>query len=175
MSSLADHLSYEALWDGLGVLEDAREGLHAALRESYFALSSAQWVEECRGRLIAYEAVPLAEGAVRPTVGLVRSTIPKNAEETNTEKKEEEAEVSWEIEQLYGASNSVDANHTHAEDSKNDEQRSEPFRDSIFLFSAAPSEELRHCQQLFQRVLEHVVNVDRAQNAALRVASNLEV
>ncbi|CCW64064.1 unnamed protein product [Phytomonas sp. EM1] len=158
MSALDEDAPYEALWEALGQLEDARAALHDRLRAARFAFSTTQAVEERRGRLLAYEAVPVAAGVVRPTRGLRSRRDHNNNNDSNND---DDDGVSWVVDPLPGP--------------EGGEGEDGSAMDPICYFSAAPSEELRDCQRLFRQVLEDVVVVDRAQKAVLRIAANLPV
>lgn len=142
-------------FDSLAKLEETREALHTALREAAFQYSATQRLEEQRGHLLGFEAVPTDEGTLSATCVVERCDAGEDHDGS--------PEGCWKL--VAEDPQPLPSSSPPAAPGKNPEQRSSA--DVLYYFSAAPSHDLRECQRLYREALKWAVATVNAQESAL--------
>lgn len=181
---MATETEFDAILSSLAVVESAREKLHARLQAAHFELSTAQRLEEQRGHLLSFEALPTASGSLAPLITIrgMRGTG------NDADDKEEEEDMYMELASVGPSSRSETttikkpkdgedekpsgSRHEGSSSSGGDEEAAEfPVgEDPVYYISAAPSRELRAVQNAFQDVVRLAVAVAAAQRTLLAQA-----
>ncbi|CAD2220312.1 hypothetical protein AGDE_00856 [Angomonas deanei] len=128
----------DKVFSQLELLETKRDALHQLLCQAHFSYSMAKNIEEGRGLLLSYEAIPSTPGTLTPLCYV-----------------EGETEGQLQIDPCDGkpprGRSSAEATAVNP----------------IYYISHAPSQELKECQSLFQQVLQTAMEVCNVQRALL--------
>ncbi|KAK7195978.1 hypothetical protein NESM_000531100 [Novymonas esmeraldas] len=154
----------------LKALEAARTRLHAALREAAFSFTAAQRAEEAtRGRLVSFDAVPVADGTLTALATITSSCLTNSGAADGTAWELTVEKGSRRLPSLRRQSSSTARDAAAATATAAAADSAPP--DPIYYFSENPSSTLRECQTAFQHALVCVVATVNAQQRVLAAAA----